>query len=229
MVREDYKLNQEALRDLMDFFVSLREKYAISKGLSGYELRNYTGLSYDSLSRLEQGLTKNPQLETLLRLAGFWGLSDEQVVEVYKAFCDKSKKLKIVDKDICFRARKVSILPSEIDKLKSFWYDQRKENRLTLMQIDKEVGISPSIMSQVENGTKGKALNYSIVLCNLYNITDDQVVNFYHKVLPEAENNNPVNLDELSKEELIDIILKQNKNSDRYYSDKKVKILRKIS
>ena len=84
MVREDYKLNQEALRDLMDFFVSLREKYAISKGLSGYELRNYTGLSYDSLSRLEQGLTKNPQLETLLRLAGFWGLSDEQVVEVYK-------------------------------------------------------------------------------------------------------------------------------------------------
>lgn len=229
MVREDYKLNQEALRDLMDFFVSLREKYAISKGLSGYELRNYTGLSYDSLSRLEQGLTKNPQLETLLRLAGFWGLSDEQVVEVYKAFCDKSKKLKIVDKDICFRARKVSILPSEIDKLKTFWHDQRKENRLTLMQIDKEVGISPSIMSQIENGNKGKALNYSIVLCNLYNVTDDQVVNFYHKVLPEAESNNPVNLDELSKEELIDIILKQNKNSDRYYSDKKVKTLKKIS
>ena len=229
MVHEDYKLNQEALRDLMDFFVSLREKYAISKGLSGYELRNYTGLSYDSLFRLEQGLTKNPQLETLLRLAGFWGLSDEQVVEVYKAFCDKSKKLKIVDKDICFRARKVSILPSEIDKLKTFWHDQRKENRLTLMQIDKEVGISPSIMSQVENGTKGKTLNYSIVLCNLYNVTDDQVVNFYHKVLPEAENNNPVNLDELSKEELIDIILKQNKNSDRYYSDKKVKTLKKIS
>ena len=229
MVREDYKLNQEALRDLMDFFISLREKFAVSKGLSGNELRNYTGLSYDSLFRLEQGLTKNPQLETLLRLAGFWGLSDEQVVEVYKAFCDKSKKLKIVDKDICFRARKVSILPSEIDKLKTFWHDQRKENRLTLMQIDKEVGISPSIMSQVENGTKGKTLNYSIVLCNLYNVTDDQVVNFYHKVLPEAENNNPVNLDELSKEELIDIILKQNKNSDRYYSDKKVKTLKKIS
>lgn len=229
MVREDYKLNQEALRDLMDFFISLREKFAASKGLSGKELLNYTGLSYNSLYRLEQGIAKNPQLETILRLAGFWGLSDEQVAEVYKAFCDKSKKLKIVDKDICFRARKVSILPSEIDKLKSFWYDQRKENRLTLMQIDKKVGISPSIMSQVENGTKGKALNYSIVLCNLYNITDDQVVNFYHKVLPEAESNNPVNLDELSKEELIDIILKQNKNSDRYYSDKKVKILRKIS
>lgn len=229
MVREDYKLNQEALRDLMDFFISLREKFAVSKGLSGNELLNYTGLSYDSLYRLEQGIAKNPQLETILRLAGFWGLSDEQVVEVYKAFCDKSKKLKIVDKDICFRARKVSILPSEIDKLKTFWHDQRKENRLTLMQIDKEVGISPSIMSQVENGTKGKTLNYSIVLCNLYNVTDDQVVNFYHKVLPEAENNNPVNLDELSKEELIDIILKQNKNSDRYYSDKKVKTLKKIS
>ena len=229
MVREDYKLNQEALRDLMDFFISLREKFAVSKGLSGNELLNYTGLSYDSLYRLEQGIAKNPQLETILRLAGFWGLSDEQVVEVYKAFCDKSKKLKIVDKDICFRARKVSILPSEIDKLKTFWHDQRKENRLTLMQIDKKVGISPSIMSQVENGTKGKALNYSIVLCNLYNVTDDQVVNFYHKVLPEAENNNPVNLDELSKEELIDIILKQNKNSDRYYSDKKVKTLKKIS
>lgn len=229
MVREDYKLNQEALRDLMDFFISLREKFAASKGLSGNELLNYTGLSYDSLYRLEQGIAKNPQLETILRLAGFWGLSDEQVAEVYKAFCDKSKKLKIVDKDICFRARKVSILPSEIDKLKSFWHDQRKENRLTLMQIDKEVGISPSIMSQVENGTKGKTLNYSIVLCNLYNVTDDQVVNFYHKVLPEAESNNPVNLDELSKEELIDIILKQNKNSDRYYSDKKVKTLRKIS
>ena len=229
MVREDYKLNQEALRDLMDFFISLREKFAVSKGLSGNELLNYTGLSYDSLYRLEQGIAKNPQLETILRLAGFWGLSDEQVVEVYKAFCDKSKKLKIVDKDICFRARKVSILPSEIDKLKTFWHDQRKENRLTLMQIDKEVGISPSIMSQVENGTNGKTLNYSIVLCNLYNVTDDQVVNFYHKVLPEAENNNPVNLDELSKEELIDIILKQNKNSDRYYSDKKVKTLKKIS
>ena len=229
MVREDYKLNQEALRDLMDFFISLREKFAVSKGLSGNELLNYTGLSYDSLYRLEQGIAKNPQLETILRLAGFWGLSYEQVVEVYKAFCDKSKKLKIVDKDICFRARKVSILPSEIDKLKTFWHDQRKENRLTLMQIDKEVGISPSIMSQVENGTKGKTLNYSIVLCNLYNVTDDQVVNFYHKVLPEAENNNPVNLDELSKEELIDIILKQNKNSDRYYSDKKVKTLKKIS
>ena len=229
MVREDYKLNQEALRDLMDFFISLREKFAVSKGLSGNELLNYTGLSYDSLYRLEQGIAKNPQLETILRLAGFWGLSDEQVVEVYKAFCDKSKKLKIVDKDICFRARKVSILPSEIDKLKTFWHDQRKENRLTLMQIDKEVGISPSIMSQVENGTKGKTLNYSIVLCNLYNVTDDQVVNFYHKVLPEAENNNPVNLEELSKEELIDIILKQNKNSDRYYSDKKVKTLKKIS
>ena len=229
MVREDYKLNQEALRDLMDFFISLREKFAVSKGLSGNELLNYTGLSYDSLYRLEQGIAKNPQLETILRLAGFWGLSDEQVVEVYKAFCDKSKKLKIVDKDICFRARKVSILPSEIDKLKTFWHDQRKENRLTLMQIDKEVGISPSIMSQVENGTKGKTLNYSIVLCKLYNVTDDQVVNFYHKVLPEAENNNPVNLDELSKEELIDIILKQNKNSDRYYSDKKVKTLKKIS
>ena len=229
MVREDYKLNQEALRDLMDFFISLREKFAVSKGLSGNELLNYTGLSYDSLYRLEQGIAKNPQLETILRLAGFWGLSDEQVVEVYKAFCDKSKKLKIVDKDICFRARKVSILPSEIDKLKTFWHNQRKENRLTLMQIDKEVGISPSIMSQVENGTKGKTLNYSIVLCNLYNVTDDQVVNFYHKVLPEAENNNPVNLDELSKEELIDIILKQNKNSDRYYSDKKVKTLKKIS
>ena len=35
MVREDYKLNQEALRDLMSFFISLREKFAASKGLSG--------------------------------------------------------------------------------------------------------------------------------------------------------------------------------------------------
>ena len=58
MVREDYKLNQEALRDLMDFFISLREKFAASKGLSGKELLNYTGLSYNSLYRLEQGIAK---------------------------------------------------------------------------------------------------------------------------------------------------------------------------
>ncbi len=230
MLSDKYTLNKEALADLMHYFVSLREQFANEESLSNRELLDYTGLSYASLYRLENGMTKNPQLETIIRLAGYWELSDDQVVEIYKAFCNKDQKLKIVDDNIKFRARKVTILPSKIYNLKKFWHDQRIEKRLTLAQVEDKTGISPAILSNVETGkNRGRSLNCNIILCNLYGVTDSQVVDFYHQVLPELRTKDPVDLDSLTKDELIDIILRQNANSNKYYSKdhEKNKILKK--
>lgn len=222
MTRKDYELNIKALDELSDFFASLKKDLILSGGISKAELLKYTGLSAYGLRSFERGIKSCYQLETIFRLAGYWELSDEQVVEIYEALRNKNKSLKIVDKNFMVKKREIVMNTEEFDNLSTFWYNRRKENGLTLTEVKEKTGLWSSDVSRMENCRMNISLNYNIMLCNLYGVTDNEIVSFYHKVFPRIATNK-VNLDNLTKNELIEIILKQNEKTNNYYSKAKEK------
>lgn len=50
------------------------------KGWSQQKLAEKTGLSFNAITKIEQGLAKHPTLKTLLKLADVFGISLDELV-----------------------------------------------------------------------------------------------------------------------------------------------------
>ncbi len=86
--------------------------------------------------------------------------------------------------------------------------------------MQEEIGVDSSTVSALERHRHVNSLDLIISFCKLYNIKDDQVLSFYHQALPNIaiKKRKPVNLDDFSKNQLIEIILNQNLEPNKYYS-----------
>lgn len=184
MANDKYAINKDAVKDLTKYLINLRKE---AEGLSQRDLASYMDISPSCIESLEQNIVKIPQFETLLRLIGYWKLSDDQVAEIYKAFCNKEEKLKIVDKNLIAKNIKVKINRDELYNLSSFWYNERKNLKLNLRKVAFEIGVSYSTISKTENGQAGNNLTTIIPLCKFYRVTDSQVIDFYHRAVPSLK------------------------------------------
>ena len=181
MANEKYAINLEAVKDLTKYLINLRKQ---AEGLSQRDLASYMDISVSCIEALEQNIVNIPQFETLLRLIGYWRLSDEQVAEIYRAFCNREEKLKIVDKNLISKNIKVRINRDELYNFSSFWYNSRKNLKFNLRKVAFDTGVSYSTISKTENGQAGNNLTTIIPLCKFYGVTDSQVIDFYHRAVP---------------------------------------------
>ncbi len=181
MANEKYAINLEAVKDLTKYLINLRKQ---AEGLSQRDLASYMDMSVSCIEALEQNIVNIPQFETLLRLIGYWRLSDEQVAEIYRAFCNREEKLKIVDKNLIAKNIEVRINRDELYNLSSFWYNSRKNLKFNLRKVAFDTGVSYSTISKTENGQAGNNLTTIIPLCKFYGVTESQVLDFYHRAVP---------------------------------------------
>ena len=181
MVNDKYAMNKEAVIDLTKYLINLRKQ---SGRLPRTKLAFYMDMSHSCVEYLEKNTASIPQFETLLRLIGYWKLSDEQVAEIYKAFCNQGEKLKIVDKNIIVKSTKVKINRDELYNLSSFWYNSRKNLKLNIRKVTFETGISLSSISNAETGKLISNLSVMIPLCKFYGVTESQMLDFYHRAVP---------------------------------------------
>lgn len=224
MANEKYAINMEAVRDTTRYFTNLRNQFYLKGDLTIRKLAGYTGIAPSTIGALEKNEIAVPRLEMFFRLAGYWELSDNQVVEIYKAFCGQNKKLKIVDKNIKMKDKNIEIIFSTLKDIPAFWYKNRKENGYTLLEVSNITGIPETSVSNIEGSDKCNSLISIIPLCKLYGVTDEEVISLYHRTIPSLRRGNSVNLDDLSKDELIDIILNYQIQTGRFYSESKEKV-----
>lgn len=226
MINDKYALNQKAVTELSKYLKSLREKGELSLRELGY----YSGVNPITLGEIEKNRTDVPRLETVLRLVDYWQLSDEQIMEIYTAFCNKDKKLTIIDKEVAPKERKVSLNETELNNINTYFQNERKERKLKQIEIKNIIGIPVTHLSRFETGYKGYSLLTLIPLCNFYEVKPEQIVDYYHRVFKKEGDSETINLDFLTRDELIQIILKQNSTSNRFYSVKrgKPKTLQKV-
>ncbi len=227
MINDKYALNQKAVTELSKYLKSLREK----GGLSLRELGYYSDVTAIALGAIEKNKTLIPRLETVLRLIDYWQFSDEQIMEIYTAFCNKDKELTIIDKEVAPKERKVSLNEMELNNINTYFRNERKERKLKQIEIKNIIGIPVTHLSRFETGHESYSLLTLIPLCNFYEVKPEQVVDYYHRVFKKEGDSETINLDFLSRDELIQIILKQNSTSNRFYSVKrgKTKTLQKVN
>ena len=181
MVNDKYAMNKESVIDLTKYLINLRKQ---AGHLSRTKLAFYMDMSHSCVEYLEKNTASIPQFETLLRLIGYWRLSDEQVAEIYRAFCNREEKLKIVDKNLIAKNIEVRINRDELYNLSSFWYNSRKNLKFNLRKVAFDTGVSYSTISKTENGQAGNNLTTIIPLCKFYGVTESQVLDFYHRAVP---------------------------------------------
>lgn len=223
MINENYSINMEAVKDLVKYFTDLRQEFCQSRGLTIQKMADYIMLAPISLRNIENNSVKNPRLTTFMSLAGYWGFSDEQIIEIYHSFCDKNKKLRIVDENPAISQEVVNIRKSELTILPEFWNKKRNLYGFTLNKVSKITGIPQSTVSKLEFGEVNNTLSTLIPLCKLYEVQDDQVLSFYHRAVPIIKRDETINLDNLTKEELVNIILENKVQPDKYYSKNIIK------
>ena len=56
------------------------KKFRKQKGWSQQKLAEKTGLSFNAITKIEQGLAKHPTLKTLIKLADVFGMSIDELV-----------------------------------------------------------------------------------------------------------------------------------------------------
>ena len=56
------------------------KKFRTQKGWSQQKLAEKTGLSFNAITKIEQGLAKHPTLKTLVKLADIFGVSLDKLV-----------------------------------------------------------------------------------------------------------------------------------------------------
>ena len=93
-----------------------------------------------------------------------------------------------------------------------------------MVDISEQTGILASSISGMENKKRVKSLNLIIPLCKFYGIKSDEVLDFYHRTLKQTNKLKPINLDVLNKDQLIEIILNQDLEPDKYFSEKQKKL-----
>lgn len=218
MINENYFINMEAVKDLTKYLTDLRQRFCQSRGLTINKLADYTMLTPISLRNIENNSIKIPRLTTFMSLTGYWGFSDEQIIEIYHSFCDKNKKLRIVDENPTISQEVVNIRKSELTILPAFWNEKRNLYGFTLSKVSKITGIPQSTVSKLELGEINNTLSTLIPLCKLYEVQDDQVLSFYHRAVPIIKRDETINLDNLTKEELVNIIIENKVQPDKYYS-----------
>lgn len=217
MINEQYSINEEAIRSLILYLKNLRKEHTTIKKIS-----DYTDISYNTIMKFEKGMVDMPFLDTFMRLMDCWQFSDDQVVEVYKSLLNKDKKLKLVVGDCSSEPKKVKVATKEIEILPSFWRAARKCKKLTLTDVSLATGLSKSAISKIETNEISNNLRTIISLCKFYEVTDRQVLNFYHSVLPESEKEN--NLDSKTDEEVKESMKDEKSTLDKQYSKSKILI-----
>jgi hypothetical protein len=220
MVNKEYTINMNGVKDLVDYFKKLR----IQEGLTCENIKLCTEVA--GIKGIEEGNVKLPRLETFLRLASFWNLSDEQIVEIYKTLSDRERKLKIVGEAPYFQARNIQIDLIKFQELPEKLKILRKQQGLSMADVERKSGVIVTTIYETEQMGMSNSLRVLIPLCKVYGISNEQVLDFYHGVTKKANTRKPVDLDELSNKELSEIILKQNARTNKFYSEK-VKVLQK--
>ena len=56
------------------------KKFRKQKGWSQQKLAEKTGLSFNAITKIEQGLAKHPTLKTLIKLADVFGMSIDALI-----------------------------------------------------------------------------------------------------------------------------------------------------
>ena len=216
MVNKDYEMNMTAVEETISYLTSLRKQ----ANLTLKNVSFYTDITSECIKIIEKRKVKNPRLKTLLYLAGFWQLSDDQIVAIYDSLCNKDKKLEIIDKNPIHVSRRIVLKETAFDNLSKNLKVIRKNEGLTLANVQEEIGVDSSTVSALERHRHINSLDLIISFCKLYNIKDDQVLSFYHQALPNIaiKKRKPFNLDDFSKNQLIEIILNQNLEPNKYYS-----------
>ena len=220
MVDKDYELNMNGVEELINYLILLRKQNNVSEET----LAKYTGITKLCIKMIEERRVIVPRLETFLQLSSFWSLKDEQIIEIYQVLCDKNKQLTFTAKDNWTVLKKVDIDKSELYSLSEKLKHIRKSKRLTMVDISEQTGILASSISGMENKKRVNSLNLIIPLCKFYGIKSDEVLDFYHRTLKQTNKLKPINLDVLNKDQLIEIILNQDLEPDKYFSEKQKKL-----
>lgn len=223
MIKEYYAVNMEAVSDLISYLTSLRQKFYLTDNLTLKNVADYTGITAACISTIEKQKVLTPRLETMLTLMNYWQFSDSEIVEVYQALLDKNKKLKLTDKNKKIITKPVEINDLEFAALPHFWTKKRKKFNYTFLDVEKITGLPNSSVNKMENSRINSTFKNLIPLCKLYGITNDEILNFYHRAFKNLDKDSAVNLDYLPKDELINIILKLSQNTtnqDKFYSEK---------
>lgn len=232
MINEEYSMNSDALKEILDFFTITRESLNISQRFVAERI----DVSNVEIHKLETGKRMIPGLQTIFKLCSFYNLSEEQIIEFYKALCHKNSKPFIIDKNISFKTNKVELEISVLNELKIFFLNRRLEVGLSQRDLARTIGLSNAEISRIESETENKKRKnltlYSLIpLCKYYHVSEEQVVEFYYKVtknnsICKETNDIMSKLEKLSKQQLIEIILNQNneleKSNKQINGDKKV-------
>ena len=220
MVDKDYELNMNGVEELINYLILLRKQNNVSEET----LAKYTGITKLCIKMIEERRVKVPRLETFLQLSSFWSLKDEQIIEIYQVLCDKNKQLTFTANDNWTVLKKVDIDKSELYSLSEKLKYIRKSKRLTMVDISEQTGILASSISGMENKKRVNSLNLIIPLGKFYGVKSDEVLDFYHRTLKQTNKLKPINLDVLNKDQLIEIILNQDLEPDKYFSEKQKKL-----
>ena len=179
MIKPEYKLNENGLFNIYEYFKSIRKE----ANLSQRDISSNLDISYATLSRYETGERKPTDCRVLFKYCKLFGISDEIALEFYKILLNKETTFSFEDIKYTID-KKGQINELEILKLGKFFLEERKKKNLTQKDIQNKIGLTKTKISNIENTTKEiPTLNLIIPLCKFYNISDDEFIKFYCNVI----------------------------------------------
>ena len=184
MIKTEYKLNDDGLLDIYGYFKMMRKDAKLSQR----DICDNLGVRDATLCRYETGKRKPIDCMVLFRYCKLFGINDEIALEFYKILSNRKSNLSF--KDIKYNINKNGhINELEVLKLGKFFLEERNKRKLTQRDVQSKIGLSSAEICRVETFKRElPTLNVIIPLCKFYNISDDEYVEFYYKVM-EIEKN----------------------------------------
>lgn len=179
MNKDKYKLNEDGLFDIYGYFKVMRR----NADLSQRDICDNLGITDATLCRYETKERKPVDCRVLFRYCKLFGISDEIALEFYKILLNRESSLSYNDIKY-YIDKKGQINELEVLKLGKYFLEERKNRKLTQRDVQSEIGLTPAEICRVET-TKRElpTLNVIIPLCKFYNVSDDEFLEFYYKVM----------------------------------------------
>ena len=119
----------------------------------------------------------------------------------------------------------------EVQNINEFFKYIRNNNeqKLTLRDVSKYVNFTSAELCRIENGKHNICLPTIISLCKAYNFNNEDVIDYYMKIINKSYNSLYDSLEKLTKEELIHFILSQEKMKKLEHELNDLKEFKKIA
>lgn len=179
MVKEEYKLNEKGLFDIYDYFKLLRN----DSKLSQRNVCEYLGVTNVSLCRYEKKERLPIDPCVIFKYCKLLGITDEVALEFYRILCNRESNFQFDINNYKIN-KNGNIDEIELLKLGKYFLNERIDRDLTQRDVSETTGLSIAEISRVESLKRElPTLNSIIPLCKFYNISDDEFVEFYIKIM----------------------------------------------